>query len=156
MDYSKREIAELCGVTTQALDKKLRKTGLIQQCHKVSNRLLIPETVATKLTTIYRVSLKPVSQPDETVATKLTTNETKLTTDETMLEVVQELRKQLEVKDEQIATLGKALEAAQETAKAAQTLHAADRKEDLLLESTEQKAARKLTLRERLTGRIGD
>lgn len=43
---------------------------------------------------------------------------------------------QLSVKDEQIAALSRALEAAQETAKAAQVLHAQERK---ALESVEQK-----------------
>ncbi len=49
------------------------------------------------------------------------------------------LARQLAVKDEQIAALGKALEAAQETAKAAQALHAADRREDLALEGSGQR-----------------
>lgn len=49
---------------------------------------------------------------------------------------------QLTVKDEQIASLSRALEAAQETAKAAQALHAVDRREDLALESAGQKLER--------------
>lgn len=56
-------------------------------------------------------------------------------------QTVAALTEQLTVKDEQLATLGRALEAAQETAKAAQALHAVDRKEDLLLESSDQKQA---------------
>lgn len=47
------------------------------------------------------------------------------------------LAAQLSVKDEQIAALNRALDAAHETAKAAQVLHAQERK---ALESTEQKA----------------
>lgn len=49
---------------------------------------------------------------------------------------------QLAVKDDQIATLGRALEAAQETAKAAQALHAANVQERAL-ESSEQKESRR-------------
>lgn len=49
------------------------------------------------------------------------------------------LTKQLDVKDEQIAALNRSLEAAHETAKAAQVLHAQERK---ALESAEQKKSR--------------
>ena len=49
---------------------------------------------------------------------------------------------QLAVKDDQIASLGRALEAAQETAKAAQALHAANVQERAL-ESSEQKERRR-------------
>lgn len=52
------------------------------------------------------------------------------------------LTEQLAVKDDQIASLGRALEAAQETAKAAQALHAANVQERAL-ESSEQKERRR-------------
>lgn len=52
------------------------------------------------------------------------------------------LTEQLAVKDGQIASLGRALEAAQETAKAAQALHAANVQERAL-ESSEQKKGRR-------------
>lgn len=52
-------------------------------------------------------------------------------------EMVFALVGQLAVKDEQIAALNRALEAAQETAKAAQVLHAQERK---AIESAEQKS----------------
>lgn len=52
------------------------------------------------------------------------------------------LTEQLAVKDDQIASLGRALEAAQETAKAAQALHAANVQERAL-ESSEQKESRR-------------
>lgn len=54
---------------------------------------------------------------------------------------VEALTKQLEVKDEQIAALNTALVSAQDTAKAAQALHAAD-VAPLALESQEQKQGR--------------
>lgn len=52
-------------------------------------------------------------------------------------EVLDTLMAQLTIKDEQIAALSRALDAAQETAKAAQLLHAQERK---ALESVEQKS----------------
>lgn len=56
---------------------------------------------------------------------------------ESMVEV---LTRQIEIKDEQIASLSRALEAAQETAKAAQVLHAQEQTK--ALESAEQKRFR--------------
>ena len=47
-------------------------------------------------------------------------------------EVYQDLRRQLEIKDSQIADLSKALVASQESLKAAQVLHGADKQEALL------------------------
>lgn len=57
-------------------------------------------------------------------------------------QTVTALTEQLAVKDDQIASLGRALEAAQETAKAAQALHAANVQERAL-ESSEQKESRR-------------
>lgn len=57
-------------------------------------------------------------------------------------QTVAALSEQLAVKDGQIASLGRALEAAQETAKAAQALHAANVQERAL-ESSEQKESRR-------------
>ena len=57
-------------------------------------------------------------------------------------QTVAALTDQLAVKDDQIASLGRALEAAQETAKAAQALHAANVQERAL-ESSEQKERRR-------------
>ena len=57
-------------------------------------------------------------------------------------QTVAALTEQLAVKDGQIASLGRALEAAQETAKAAQALHAANVKQ-AALESSEQKDNRR-------------
>lgn len=52
------------------------------------------------------------------------------------------LGRQLEVKDKQIESLNEALLAAQETAKAAQVLHGAEKAEHVVLESVEQKEER--------------
>ena len=57
-------------------------------------------------------------------------------------QTVTALTEQLAVKDDQIASLGRALEAAQEPAKAAQALHAANVQERAL-ESSEQKERRR-------------
>ena len=54
-------------------------------------------------------------------------------------EVYEDLRRQLEVKDGQIADLSAALVAAQETAKAAQALHAADKAEAMAIEPAGEK-----------------
>ena len=61
---------------------------------------------------------------------------------EVVAQTVAALTDQLAVKDDQIASLGRALEAAQETAKAAQALHAANVQERAL-ESSEQKERRR-------------
>lgn len=60
--------------------------------------------------------------------------------DESLTELIGLLREQLEAKDGQISRLQDALDAAQETAKAAQVLHAQER---AALESAEQKAGRR-------------
>ena len=59
--------------------------------------------------------------------------------------------KQLDAKDKQIEALSNALVSAQETAKAAQVLHAAD-KPELALESVEQKKSRWARLRDAWRG----
>lgn len=53
------------------------------------------------------------------------------------------LVRQLEVKDEQIEKLSRWLDDAHAETRAAQALHAVDRKDDLLLESAEQKQEQK-------------
>lgn len=62
--------------------------------------------------------------------------------DEGWAQTVAALTEQLAVKDGQIASLGRALESAQETAKAAQALHAANVQERAL-ESSGQKEGRR-------------
>ena len=157
MDYSKKELAEICGVSVQAIDKKLRKLGLMSGCYKVANRLQIPWEIATTLATTYEVTLQP-QQPEVAkvvaeVAEKLqptATNCNQKNEDDKTLDVLTReleiLHKQLEVKDEQITKLSAALLAAQESNKALSAnaaIHtAADKKENLILESSEQKKSR--------------
>ena len=64
---------------------------------------------------------------------------------------VEALVKQLDVKDRQIEALSSALVSAQETAKAAQILHASD-KSERALESVEQKKSRWARLRDAWRG----
>lgn len=70
---------------------------------------------------------------------------------EALASELERLHGQLDVKDAQIETLGKALADAQATAKAAQALHAATA-QTLALESTEQKKSRFRRLIEALRG----
>jgi hypothetical protein len=67
-------------------------------------------------------------------------------------EVYEDLRRQLEVKDGQIANLSAALVSAQETAKAAQALHAAEKAEAMAIESAEAKKSRWQRLKEAWQG----
>lgn len=66
----------------------------------------------------------------------------KIADNSALVSAVEALTKQLEVKDEQIAALNAALVSAQDTAKAAQALHAADVAPSLALENQEQKQSR--------------
>ena len=126
--YTVREMAEKLGVTPQGVNKFLRTSGLREQCQKNGNRFLIPETVQKQLETHFAET--PVKS--ETKSETDGNPETKSETVSVPWEVYEDLRKQLAIKDEQIRELGAALINAQEQAKAAQLLHAADRKDDLL------------------------
>ena len=63
-------------------------------------------------------------------------------TGEGWAQTVTTLTEQLAVKDDQIASLGRALEAAQETAKAAQALHAANVQQTALASSNQKECRR--------------
>lgn len=86
-----REMAEICGVTTQAVGSYLRKTGLHQECKMVGNRLMIPKNVQEQLIIHYQIrNTKDNYQQDS--------------------KIIETLTKQLEIKDEQIKTLSALLE----------------------------------------------
>ena len=147
--YTVREIAERFGVTPQAINKFLRTSGLREQCKKDGNRFLISETILKRLETHY--GEKPVKS--ETKSETVENPETKSETVSVPWEVYEDLRRQLEIKDEQIRELGAALLNAQEQAKAAQLLHAADMKDDLLpAAAPEEKPAPRRGLWARLFG----
>lgn len=152
--YTKNEIAKICGVSASAIDKKLRASGLIDQCPKVANRLQIPWEVAATVATSYLVTLQPqqpkVAEVAEVVATSATvaTTSTATKTDEkTLIESLTReleiLHKQLEIKDKQISDLSSALVFAQESNKALSAnaaIHtAADKKAEIAIENREQK-----------------
>lgn len=79
----------------------------------------------------------------ESYTDSYTETEQSYTKDQTLDSAFKALEKQLEVKDVQIETLNKALLNAQEQGKAAQVLHAVEKKEDLLLESQDAKQVKK-------------
>lgn len=147
MAYSKKELAEICGVSAAAIDKKLRKSGLIDQCRMVANRLQIPATVATIVATSYGAKALVDEEQVATVATVAATAATVATTSattsataattptaaesaenvgsngfdlaiEALAGELETLRGQLEAKDRQIADLSAALVASQEANKA--------------------------------------
>lgn len=158
MVYSKKELADICGVSVTAIDKKLRKSGMIEECPKVANKLQIPWDVAATVATDYSVVLQPqqpqvaeVAEVAETSATAATTEEGsergESRTVEALIRELEILHKQLEVKDRQIADLSAALVASQESNKALSAnaaMHtAADKRDELALETAEQNQERK-------------
>lgn len=170
MEYTKKELAEICGVSVQAIDKKLRKTGLMDGCSVVAGRLQIPATIAATVATSYQVKLEsqqPTAtkmvaevaepqQPQQPQQPNLQPSATSSNGSEKAVEALvsqlEALQKQLEVKDRQIADLSAALVSAQETAKAAQALHAADKAEAMAIESAEAKKSRWQRLKEAWQG----
>nr|CRY94223.1 hypothetical protein [uncultured prokaryote] len=138
-----KEIAEECGVTPQGVNKFLRSSGLQAQCIKDGNRFLIPENVQELLKTHFLE--KETNSETEKLETEPQKPETETVSDafrasSVPWEVYQDLRRQLEIKDSQIADLSKALVASQESLKAAQVLHGADKREVLLEAAKEEPA----------------
>lgn len=130
-----KEIAEECGVTPQGVNKYLRSSGLQAQCVKDGNRFLIPENVRELLKTHFLdIETNSETQKPETETQKPETETVSEGSQRPSVpwEVYEDLRRQLEVKDGQIADLSKALTASQESLKAAQLLHGADKQEALL------------------------
>ena len=81
------------------------------------------------------------SMPDESHTEGHTETESDSRAIDALSKELEALHRQLEVKDAQIATLGDALQAAQDTAKAAQALHAAT-SHTMAIESGEKKKGR--------------
>ena len=152
--YTRAEVAEELGITTQGIGKRLKTTGAIARCQKSGNRLLIPEEVMEELRVYYKgetsgnqetKSETEIAQSGnqetetetetETSGNQETKSETEIETPSELgilWEAYKELKKQLEVKDDQIRSLNEALINAQEQGKAAQLLQAADKREQLL------------------------
>lgn len=130
-----KDIAEECGVTPQGVNKYLRSSGLQEQCVKDGNRFLIPRNVRELLKTHFLG--KETNSETQKPETETQKPETETVSDTTRgpsvpWEVYEDLRRQLEVKDGQIADLSRALVASQESLKAAQILHGAEKREALL------------------------
>ena len=129
-----REIAEACGVSERAVRKYCERNN-IGTCRNQGSvrRRNLSESDIEALFRHYGVVSEPVGTSSEHVSEPREAART------VPWEVYEDLRRQLEVKDGQIADLSAALVAAQETAKAAQALHAADKADALAVGSAERK-----------------
>lgn len=124
-----KEIAERCGVTPQGINKHLRSSGLRAKCKLKGNRLMIPETVQKLLETHFNGQFPYES---ETLSGNNGNPATKSETVSIPFEVYQDLRKQLEAKDEQIKVLNAAL-------LNAQALQGAEQNQRIIAATTREK-----------------
>ena len=106
------ELAKELGISKQAVTKKIKELGRFNDLEKVGNKYNVPEDIAEQLCQPKRQQFANEQQP----------------TDNQVDEELAFLRRQIEIKDEQIASLSRALE--QE-----QALHAADKQQLLLISS---------------------
>ena len=128
--YTIKQIADELGVSKEAIRKRLpsipptslttgkRNAIMIDETGKLLLQALVSGSGESRLPTDNRTDYQPDCQP-EAVKT-------------VPWEVYEDLRKQLEVKDEQIKSLSDALLAAQQSAQAAQALHAGTMQTKLL------------------------
>lgn len=128
--YTIKQIADELGVSKEAVRKRLpsipptslttgkRNAIMVDETGKLLLQALVSGNGESQLPTDNRTDYQPNRQP-ETVKT-------------VPWEVYEDLRKQLEVKDEQIKSLSDALLAAQQSAQAAQALHAGTMQTKLL------------------------
>ena len=106
------ELAKELGISKQAVTKKIKELGRFNDLEKIGNKYNVPEDIAEQLRQPKRQQFANEQQP----------------TDNQVDEELAFLRRQIEIKDEQIASLSRALE--QE-----QALHAADKQQLLLFSS---------------------
>ena len=106
------ELAKELGISKQAVTKKIKELGRFNDLEKIGNKYNVPEDIAEQLRQPKRQQFANEQQP----------------TDNQVDEELAFLRRQIEIKDEQIASLSRALE--QE-----QALHAADKQQLLLISS---------------------
>lgn len=136
-----KELADELGVSKTAVMKKIDNLGLREKLAKNGNRLAIREPEEKLI--IEAFSKKESTTANQKPPTKSTTANQKVGDSEELISSLLEQLKakdlQLAKKDEQIGALQNqmiqttaALLAAQESVKAAQALHAIDRKEDVL------------------------
>lgn len=155
-----KEIAEICGVSEQSIRKWCAKHEVSQ----VAKQWKPSETDIESMFRHYGVEVSQVAKPAKPAKPGgFVGCETCETCAKPALEpgnapksvpweVYEDLRRQLEVKDGQIANLSAALVSAQETAKAAQALHAAEKAEAMAIESAEAKKSRWQRLKEAWQG----
>ena len=134
MSVTVKQIAADCGVSEQAVRAWCRRNHVAKDA---KGSFAIDETTLSSIYQHYHVDeRKQVSQHAKaSFATCETFSETVSDASHAPSvpwEVYQDLRRQLEIKDSQIADLSKALVASQESLKAAQVLHGADKQEALL------------------------
>lgn len=124
---------------------KIKRTYRIEQstADKLAELAEIEGTTATEILerAIRAYGAEPDASQTESVAITALSNE------------LERLHGQLSAKDEQLERLGSALVAAQDSVKAAQTLHAADSAKSLALEDAETKRTRWQRLRDAWFGR---
>lgn len=124
---------------------KIKRTYRIEQstADKLAELAEIEGTTATEILerAIRAYGVEPDASQTESVAITALSNE------------LERLHGQLSAKDEQLERLGSALVAAQDSVKAAQTLHAADSAKSLALEDAETKRTRWQRLRDAWFGR---
>lgn len=124
---------------------KIKRTYRIEQstADKLAELAEIEGTTATEILerAIRAYGAEPDASKTESVAITALSNE------------LERLHGQLSAKDEQLERLGSALVAAQDSVKAAQTLHAADSAKSLALEDAETKRTRWQRLRDAWFGR---
>lgn len=132
-----KELAETCGVSEQAIRKWCARN---QVAKDVAQRYIIDKTTETAILQHYgKDTRNQVAQPTETSCE----------TSETMKEIIEMLRKELEVKDKQIESLQHSLDrttaalvSAQESIKAAQLLQANSEQKLKMIEKPAEEAER--------------
>lgn len=143
MDISIKQIAQDCGVSQESIRKWCKRNHV----PKVGNRWNLNTTDVEAIYAYYVVEVPQLSEPksEPTQPSSATFGTSKNATIDILREQLRVKDEQLRAKDEQIASLGeqlsqttKALLNAQEQIGAAQLLHAADRKDDLLPKPQEQ------------------
>lgn len=118
-----KQIADEIGVSKTAVRNKIANLGLQTANQKIGNQIVVNNTVETTLKSAFAQN-----GPQTKTANK---TETKTETYDANRELVSVLKKEIEIKNKQIAELNDrlaecsaALVAAQQTAQAAQALHA--------------------------------
>ena len=126
-----RQIADEIGVSKTAVNKQIANLGLRSGLRKNGNQFAIDEQQEALIKQAF--SEKSQTEIENQTQTKSQTENHEVSDLVCVLQAtIDTLQGQLEVKDRQIAKLTEALVAAQQTAAAAQALHAGTMKQQLL------------------------